>query len=63
MSPVKPVSEIRPADRATAGSPIGRLPLGSSSSPKSPKLQELRARYEALHGTENEAKPSKSDRS
>ena len=62
MSPVKPVPEIHPADRATMGSPIGRLPLGSSC-PKSPKFQELRARYEALHATEDELKPSKSDQS
>jgi len=48
MLPAKTAAILQFADRTVASQPLGRLHLGSSTSPKA---QELRARYEALHAT------------
>ena len=54
MSDVKPVIEVHPATRSTQSSPPGRKPFDSFSIPISPKIHELRARYEALQATEKD---------
>jgi hypothetical protein len=51
MLPVKSVSEARPT--YLVRSPLGRSHPGAYSAPTSPKIHELRTRYEALHATEN----------
>jgi len=48
MLPAQSFSEAHPANRADADRPSGRLQAGASSSPK---MQELRARFEAIHAT------------
>ena len=53
MLPINPNFNVYSADRATANSPLGTLHFGSSCHPTSPKIQELQARYEALHATED----------
>jgi len=50
MLPVKPVPEAHLADRDTKEIPNSGVQLGSSSSPK---MQELRAIYEALYTAKN----------
>jgi hypothetical protein len=59
---IKPILEVHPADRTTESGPLGRLPLDSFSIPISPKIYELRARYEAHHATESDLKPPKPKR-
>lgn len=54
MSDVKPVPDVYPANRSIKSCLLGRFALDSYSSPASPKLRELRARYEALHATEKD---------
>jgi hypothetical protein len=49
MLPVKPVLEIHPAHRNPVRVPLGKPPSSSFSVPSSPKISELKARYEALH--------------
>lgn len=51
MLPVKPASQGYLAERVRSQS--DRLPLGSYSVPTSPKIHELRARYEDLHAAGN----------
>lgn len=50
MSDVK-IPEVHPANRSIEGSLFGRSYSDSYSSPTSPKIHELRVRYEALHAT------------
>jgi hypothetical protein len=54
----KTALDVYPADGATASSPLGTLHFGSFCHPTSPKTQELKARYEALHTTENKCADS-----
>jgi hypothetical protein len=56
---IKPILEVHSADRTTESGPLGRLPLDSFSIPTSPKIYELRARYEARRATESDLKPPK----
>ncbi len=58
MFSAKPVSAAHHADEATSGSMLRILFDGPSSSPKSPKINELRARYEALRKREDELQRS-----
>lgn len=58
MSEVKPVFEVHPANRSIRSSLPGRFPFDPFFSPVSPKLHELRVRYEALHATGKKLKPS-----
>jgi hypothetical protein len=62
MQPVtdRPVLEIHPTDHSNLSAMHGRFSLGSYASPSSPKTQELRARYEALHTEERDFKSLKS---
>ncbi len=53
MLPVNPALKAYPDDRVR--NPFGRLSSGSYSAPTSPKIHELRARYEALHSTESKS--------
>jgi len=48
MLRVKSSSEIHPANHATEKRPLGKITLSASSSPK---MQELRARFEDIHAT------------
>lgn len=59
MPDTKPVFEAHPANRIIRSTSFGRALFDSSSSPISPKMHELLARYEALHATEYHLKPSK----
>ena len=59
MSDAKPVFEVHPANRIIKSNPPGRAFLDSYSSSISPKMHELRARYEALHAAENHLEPSR----
>ncbi len=51
--------EANPSILPAPGSALGNLPLSSSSAPGSPKIHELRARYEAQH--DNDLKSSNPD--
>lgn len=53
MLAAKSVQENCSADDATASEPLSIFNFGSSCRPTSPKMQELQARYEALHAAEN----------
>ena len=59
----KPALATHPAAPSTLSDTLGRAVLGSCRSPSSPKTQELRARYEALHATQGELKAPDADRS
>ena len=59
MSDTKPVFEVHPANRTIRSTPSGRAFLDSYPSSISPKMHELRARYEALHAAENRLEPSR----
>lgn len=58
MQPVtdKPVLKAHHVDHATLSDTHGRFSLGSYPSPSSPKIYELRARYEAQHPAESDSK-------
>jgi hypothetical protein len=58
MLPIKSAPEIHLSNLTNAVSPTGRLFLGSCSSPKSPKMQELLSRNKTLHAINNDPKPS-----
>jgi hypothetical protein len=58
MLAAKSVLENYSADGATASDPRSTFNFGSSCRPTSPKMQELRARYEALQATENKCADS-----
>lgn len=58
MSEAEPVIELHPNNRSTGNSTHGRAFFDFYSSPISPKMHELRARYEALLAMENNLKPS-----
>lgn len=60
---VKPVIKANLADQYVLANPIGLLSNDTWSSPKSPKFNELRARYRALHKSENDPKKYRSDES
>lgn len=53
---VKPVIKTNLADQYVLANPIGLLSNDTWSSPKSPKFNELRARYNTLHKPENDPK-------
>jgi hypothetical protein len=55
MFPIKPVLKVHHVDAAILSGTLGILPDGLSS-PKSPKINELRARYEALQKPGNNPK-------
>ena len=57
----KPALAAHPAAPSTLSDTHGRFVLGSCPSPTSPKTQELRARYEALHATKGESKTPDAD--
>jgi len=59
MFPVKSFLNISYANQANLSSQLGVLPDGSSPLPKSPKINELRARHEALQKPENDLKQPK----
>jgi len=48
MLRVKSSSEIHPANHAAEKRPLGRMAFSASSSPK---MQELRSRFEDIHAT------------
>jgi len=56
MLPVKPALEVYPADRATESCPPGALHSCLSCCPKSPKMQELLSRSEAMREKLNDLK-------
>jgi hypothetical protein len=51
MLAVSPDLDVHFADRTTLSRPFHRLNSNSFSTPTSPKMRELRARYEALQTT------------
>lgn len=53
---VKQVIKVRHTHLSSATSLLDMFFPGASSSPKSPKFNELRARYEAVQKAENELK-------
>jgi len=52
MSSVKPVLEKSLADRVCSA--LGRVAVEACSTPTSPKIHELKARYKAAHVNEND---------
>ncbi len=56
----RPVLEVHPVAPSTLSGMHGRFSLGSYASPSSPRVQELRAKYEALHTAGSDFKPLKS---
>ena len=52
----KPVLGVHPAEFATLSGTSVRFSSSSYASPSSPKIHELRARYEALHTANSDIK-------
>lgn len=53
--------EVNPGEHVTERNQLDKSPPCSSCCTSSPKTQELRTRYEALHPAENDLKFSKPD--
>lgn len=62
MPNTKSISETQAAIRSFRSSPLHISHFESSSIPISPKIQELRARYEAIRAKERDLKLPKSDK-
>jgi hypothetical protein len=48
-----PITNVHSTKATTATAKFSRFPFSSYSSPASPKIDELRARYAALHADED----------
>jgi len=56
---IKPVLKIPPTDPVSVNSALDIPPFASTSSPKSPKFNELRSRHLALNATKKDLKSPK----